>query len=61
MGFHAPNFQQTCPRQDVNVNKISEYKHNVWNMNVIHCKDWYVGIEKKNDRKRGRDNLQVPR
>ena len=25
MGLHAPNFQQTCPRHDFNVNKISEY------------------------------------
>ena len=27
--FTLPNFQQTCPRHDFNVNKISEYKHNV--------------------------------
>ena len=29
MGLHAPNFQQTCPSHDINVNKISEYKLNV--------------------------------
>ena len=29
MGLHAPNFQQTCPRYNFSVNKISEYKHNV--------------------------------
>ena len=29
MGLHAPNFEQTCPRHNFNVNKISEYKHNV--------------------------------
>ena len=52
MDLHSPNFQQTCSRHNVNVNKILEYKHNVGNMNVIRCKDWYVGIE-KNYRKRG--------
>ena len=30
MGLHAPDFQQTCPRHDFNVNKISEYKHRVF-------------------------------
>ena len=45
MGLHAPNFQQTCPKHDFDVNKILEYKHNVWNMNVIRYKDWYVGTK----------------
>ena len=47
MGLHAPNFQQTCPRHDINVNKISEYENNERNMNVIHHKDWYVRTENK--------------
>ena len=29
MGLHSPNFQQACPRYNFNVNKISEYEHNV--------------------------------
>ena len=58
MGFHAPNSQQTCPRNYFKVNKISEYKHNIRNMNVIHYKDWYVGTENMIE-KRGCDSLQV--
>ena len=59
MGPHAPNFQQTCPRHDFNVNKISEYKDNMKYELLSVAKIGSQVSKKKNDRKRGRDSLQV--